>query len=201
MSETYRVVVIELDDLLPRLESGLPNLCVVVTCREPADRFAALRTPDARPLWAAGHVRRLRTDLSIRRTYGTHRRAERARDRLVERLLREGYVVNRRRDQRRVYVIELDGGHLRDVGAGHVYVGETSRSPEERFAQHRAGGRLAARGTGRRALRLRPDLAPGGFHLGKDEAEAAEAATRQRLEALGYVVRGAHTAPTRTLER
>jgi len=39
-----------------------------------------------------------------------------------------------------VYVIELESTGLGDAGPGDVYVGETSKTPEERFAIHMAGG-------------------------------------------------------------
>ena len=149
--QLYRVVVIELDDLLPRLESGLPNLLVVATLRRPEDRLRDLNQPTGR------------------------------------------------NNQRRVYVIELDHSHLAGPVSGYFYVGETSRPPEVRFEQHRtdarsaSGRRLAARGISPHVRRLRPDLAPTKFYLSKADAEAAEAATRRRLEAAGYQVRGAHT--------
>ncbi|MFZ9017054.1 MAG: hypothetical protein ACO23O_08680 [Ilumatobacteraceae bacterium] len=195
----YRIVVIELDDLLPRLESGLPNLLVSATTTSPDDRLASVNRPNGRPGWAAGHGRCIRGDLSLTKTYDRHRSAKKAAQRLVDRLRRQGYVVNGRNDQRRVYVIELDHSHLTKSVSGYFYVGETSLSPEQRFEQHRTGARsskghsLGARHIGPYVRRLRPDLAPTEFFLTEAEAAAAEADTRLRLENAGYLVRGAHT--------
>jgi hypothetical protein len=49
-----------------------------------------------------------------------------------------------------VYVIELDATGLGDVGEGAVYVGETAKTPEERFVNHKAGGIKAAKVVARR---------------------------------------------------
>ncbi len=45
-----------------------------------------------------------------------------------------------------VYVVELDATDLATRGPkGAVYVGETGLTPEERFAKHKAGGKVAVR--------------------------------------------------------
>jgi len=48
------------------------------------------------------------------------------------------------RNQRRVYVIELDADAHRSSSQPCVYAGETGRTPEERLATHKAGGRTAS---------------------------------------------------------
>jgi hypothetical protein len=60
---------------------------------------------------------------------------------------------------RRVYVIELDyaAGKRRDPRIPWVYVGSSSRSPDQRFEQHLSGYK-SARLVKRFAKRLRPDL-------------------------------------------
>ncbi len=61
--------------------------------------------------------------------------------------------------QRRVYVLELnDTAPGPESPLGKVYVGETARSPEERFATHMAGGRTASRVVTRHSLGLLPLL-------------------------------------------
>jgi hypothetical protein len=56
------------------------------------------------------------------------------------------------------YVIELDDGvGPRDSAEPWVYVGQSSRTPEERFAQHLAGFR-ASRSVRKHGVCLRPDL-------------------------------------------
>jgi hypothetical protein len=60
---------------------------------------------------------------------------------------------------RRVYVIELDqgAGRRRDPRIPWVYVGSSSRTPEERFEQHLSGYKSSGL-VKRFAKRLRPDL-------------------------------------------
>ena len=58
-----------------------------------------------------------------------------------------------------VYIVELDRICLRVPCAfAPLYVGQTAHSPEERFEQHKAGGRLAAPKPHRFGVRLRYDL-------------------------------------------
>jgi hypothetical protein len=93
-----------------------------------------------------------------------------------------------------VYVVELDREAIparlrRTRVAGCVYVGQTVKSPEERFAQHMRGGRLANTKVYQYGRRLRPDLyrAWNPFPT-RREAEAAEEALAMELERRGYVV-------------
>ena len=61
-------------------------------------------------------------------------------------------------------------------------------------AKSKKGQKLSSRWVLRHGKRLRPDLAPSGFFLTKEESEAAEAQCRLHLEEAGYIVKGAHTA-------
>jgi len=91
-----------------------------------------------------------------------------------------------------VYVIELDPTGLEDIGAGAVYVGETAKTPEDRFATHMAGGMKAAKIVARRGTRLRPDLyPPEGPFATRGEALRFERRTGNRLRHRGYRVYGA----------
>ena len=57
-----------------------------------------------------------------------------------------------------LYCVELEPKPGATSGARPpIYVGQTTRTPEERFAQHNAGYRASAHVTNR-GLRLRPDL-------------------------------------------
>lgn len=91
-----------------------------------------------------------------------------------------------------VYVIELDPTGLGEVGAGAVYVGETAKTPEGRFATHVAAGTKAAKIVARTGVRLRPDLFPpeGPFET-RAEALRFERRTGNRLRHRGYRVYGA----------
>lgn len=108
-------------------------------------------------------------------------------------------TVRRRRSKRKttaqarsarqycVYVIELDRACVKEPCAlAPVYVGQTARSPEERFAQHRDGGRLASGKAHRFGVRLRPDLVRGiGPFATRHEAEEAETAVAEALQRQG----------------
>jgi len=93
-----------------------------------------------------------------------------------------------------VYVIELHReavpARLAHAGVkGCVYVGQTIRTPDQRFAQHMRGGRLANTKVYKYGVRLRPDLYGAWNPFGtRREAEAAEEALAMELERRGYVV-------------
>jgi hypothetical protein len=97
-----------------------------------------------------------------------------------------------RRSPRRysIYVIELSRDCVAEPCAlAPVYVGQTAHTPEHRFAQHRAGGRLAAGKPHRFGVRLRYDLMKGiGPFTSRGDAEAAEKAVAAALEKRGHRV-------------
>lgn len=89
-----------------------------------------------------------------------------------------------------IYVIELSRDCVTEPCAlAPLYVGQTAHSPEHRFAQHKAGGMLAAVKPHRFGVRLRYDLMK---HIGsfssRKEAEAAEKAVAAALEKRGHRV-------------
>jgi hypothetical protein len=89
-----------------------------------------------------------------------------------------------------IYVIELSRECVREPCAlAPLYVGQTAHSPEHRFAQHKAGGRLAAGKPHRFGVRLRYDLMSLiGTFASRREAEAAEKAVAAALEKRGHRV-------------
>ena len=89
-----------------------------------------------------------------------------------------------------IYVIELSRDCIKEACAlAPVYVGQTAHSPEHRFEQHKAGGKLAAKKVYRFGKRLRLDLMNGiGPFSTREEAEAAEKAVAKALEARGHRV-------------
>ena len=89
-----------------------------------------------------------------------------------------------------VYVIELSRDCVKEACAlAPVYVGQTAHTPEDRFEQHKAGGRLAAGKPHRYGVRLRTDLMKGiGPFATRREAETAEKAVAEALERRGHRV-------------
>ena len=101
-----------------------------------------------------------------------------------------------------VYVVELredawtNSRKLRDenprgsLSQPCVYVGYTGKTPEERFEDHRGGGRLSAPLVHRYGVRMRPDLFgdTSAEITTTAEAEAAERAHAERLRSMGLRV-------------
>lgn len=89
-----------------------------------------------------------------------------------------------------IYVVELSRACVDEPCAlAPLYVGQTAHTPEHRFAQHKAGGRLAAGKPYRFGVRLRLDLMKGiGPFATRVEAEAAEQALARALERRGHRV-------------
>jgi predicted GIY-YIG superfamily endonuclease len=89
-----------------------------------------------------------------------------------------------------VYIIELSRAcTTQPCALAPVYVGQTAHTPERRFAQHKAGGRLAAGKAHKFGIKLRLDLMKGiGPFSTRKEAEAAEKAVAQALERRGHRV-------------
>ncbi len=89
-----------------------------------------------------------------------------------------------------VYVIELSRACVRTPCAlAPLYVGQTAHDPEHRFAQHKAGGKLAATKAYRYGVKLRWDLmAKVGPLSTRKEAEAAERAVAEALAGRGHPV-------------
>ena len=194
--QEYWLIVIELDDVVPRRDPQKPNLYVAKTVTPPEERFATIQRTKKKH-WYTEHVKRLRTDHVSSRTYKSSEDAKQALTKLVKRLTSDGYTVNRNTQVWTVYVIELDKTAISNPGKGYVYVGETSRTPEERFKQHRDGarnkhGRLYAGVVKQHGVRLRPDLAPRKKYFDQASAKRGEKEHFELLKSKGYQVKGGH---------
>ena len=89
-----------------------------------------------------------------------------------------------------VYVVELSRACVKEPCAlAPVYVGQTAHTPEHRFAQHKAGGKLAAPKAHKYGVRLRYDLMKRIVPCTtRKDAEAAEKAVAEALEKRGHRV-------------
>ena len=89
-----------------------------------------------------------------------------------------------------IYVIELSRTCVRTPCAlAPLYVGQTAHTPEYRFAQHKAGGKLAAGKPHQYGVRLRYDLMDGvGPFATREQAEQAERTVAAALEKRGHRV-------------
>ena len=68
-------------------------------------------------------------------------------------------------------------------------MGQTAHTPEQRFEQHKAGGKLAAGKPHKYGLKLRWDLMKGiGPFATRADAEAGERAVAEALQRRGHIV-------------
>lgn len=96
----------------------------------------------------------------------------------------------RKRPSYCVYVIELSRAcTTRACALAPLYVGQSAHTPEHRFAQHKAGGKLAAGKPHRYGVKLRYDLMKGiGPFATRRDAERAEREVASALEKRGHQV-------------
>jgi hypothetical protein len=89
-----------------------------------------------------------------------------------------------------VYIIELSRDCTKEPCAlAPLYVGQTAHDPEHRFAQHKAGGILAAGKAHHYGMKLRWDLMKRISPLtSREDAERAEKAVAAALEKRGHRV-------------
>jgi len=89
-----------------------------------------------------------------------------------------------------IYIIELSRACTKQPCAlAPLYVGQTAHTAEHRFAQHKAGGILAAPKVHKFGIKLRLDLMKGiGPASTRSEAEAIEKAVATALEKRGHRV-------------
>lgn len=191
------VIVVELDDVIPRRNPDLPNLYVALTISPIRKRFEELQRRK-RPAWIQGHIVRLRSALSEETRALEPAQARALLRDTIRNLKSKGYTVNRDPYTWCVYVIELDNAAARNPGLGVLYVGETSLTPKERFKQHMTkarnakGRNLSSSVVTKYGKKLRMDLAPGGTLYDRQAAKRAEAEWAEHLRSLGYVVKGGH---------
>lgn len=189
------VLVVELDDVVPRRNPDKSNLYVGLTIEAPAIRYERLKM-GCGPAWLQGHLVRLRDDL-VSGPFLSRDEAKHECRAAIRCLKNEGYTVNRDPRVWTVYVIELDPKGCKDPGKGFVYVGETSKTPEERYKEHIKGkrnkrGRLGSRSVRMYGQRLRMDLAPETRYFDGPSSKAAEKRWARKLEDEGYKVAGGH---------
>jgi len=94
-------------------------------------------------------------------------------------------------------VIRLADDAVGDAGAGYVYVGETSRTVEDRLDQHLTGarnsrGKLFSPVVRDHGIGLAPELMTSKVYMSKKQAQKAERRLAERLRKQGFVVEGGH---------
>ena len=194
---TYRVVVLELTNVVSRIRTDRPNIYVGVTTRTAQQLADGLNRGEHKPAWVRNNVTRTRDDLAPQQTF-THQEAKQHRDALIKELRTKGYTVNRTTDAYRTYVINLDNPDLEDPGKGYVYVGQTSKTPEQRLKEHLTGAssgkghNLASRKVFKYGTQLNYNLMTQRIYLTQQQALKAERRLAKRLRQQGYTVEGGH---------
>jgi hypothetical protein len=145
----------------------------------------------------APHVVAPRLDLTEGVAYTSAAEAKRAKRDLINELLAQGHWVNGRGTPFHVYVIELADGVGTKTGRRDrpwLYVGETSKDPQDRINQHRDGAmrgrrRIYNKDANRHFVRARKDLyedLPTVFT--REKSRQLEEETALRLKSEGYSV-------------
>ena len=193
----YRVVVLELTNVVSRIRTDRPNLYVGVTTRTPQQLADGLNNGKYTPSWARNNVVGILDTLAPAGTF-TYTEAKQLRDDLKRQLRTKGYTVNRNTTAYRTYVINLHNPNLTDPGKGYVYVGQTSKTPEQRLQEHlngtpsRKGHNLASRKVLKYGTELNYDLMTQRIYLTQKQALTAERRLAARLRQQGYTVEGGH---------
>lgn len=192
----YGVIVVELKDVVPRRDPSLPNVYVAITTMDLVRR-AELLDKGKGLKWLKDNVTSLRHDLSTAPSLASHGDAKNLKKSVISTLKSQGYTVNRNADVWTVYVIELDATATKTPGKGYIYVGETKKSPEARFAEHKGRAsngktKLYSTVVANHGVCLRMDLAPTSKLYDKDASKRAEAEWADQLRNLGYTVKGGH---------
>ena len=184
------VLVSEAEDLVPRRTPDLPNVFVTVVSQHDGNLQVAFEKKcKSKCYYARSLVKPL--SVSPLGTFDTKNDAKAYADKLKRLLAEQGYTVNPNAStQHVIYVVRLDAQKLGRPEQKCVYVGQTSKTAEERIAIHRAGGRHAAK-TWRAFLKRAKDLEPPPKPLhSKWDSLAEEVAWGEHLRALGYHVEG-----------
>jgi hypothetical protein len=203
----WRLIVVELDTSMPRRNPKLPHLYVGITKVGVEERFAELKSGAWKKEFAGKHLR-IRYDLVAE--IGTFKLQETAKVVLRwkrKSLTRLGYAVNGTSTVWHTYVVDLDPTGMTDVGKGYLYVGQTSHTPEERYAIHKApkpeppAKDLRSKVVAKRGLGLNYEimtkLSPSSPVYTQEDSLALEKTWAKKLHDMGYRVEAGDATPGR----
>jgi hypothetical protein len=184
----HKIVVLELDDVVERRDPRHPCVFVGIQRVGESSEVAHMKLPE----WVRGANSLERQDLAPATLFARKENAQKKKILVVNSLEGRGYTVNQCTTVYSLYVIELEPDPAKDGEATAVYVGETTKTPDERFQEHMSGGILASRHVARRGVCLRPDLAPRQKYHTREASRAAEERLAERLRKRGFAVYGGH---------
>ncbi len=192
---------------MPRRNPNLPHLYIANTVDTPEGRFQQLKNGKG-PEFARGKHLELRQDLNpYDGSAGDEIEAGNRLQRLVKDLTVEGYAINGISTVWHTYVVDLDATGMTDVGKGYVYVGQTSHTPEERYAIHKGpkpappAKDLRSKVVAKRGLGLNYELmtklSPSSPVYTQQDALALEKTWAKKLHNMGYRVEAGDATPGR----
>ena len=197
----YHTVIIELDSTLPRRGTDKPHLYIGTSTSTPDERLRQLQQ-GAGPAFAKGHYLTVFAESPYSKPTSDPEVAKRRLDETIERYSRLGHMVNNSRSEWSVYVIDLKQDHLEvKPKSGHVYVGSTSKTVEERVGQHEKGTetskghRLSSRYVFQHFGGLNKSLSPKEKYFTSKAAEEKEERLAEELCQKGYLVRAGQFTP------
>ncbi len=198
MESVKNIVVIELDGSFKKC-TDKPHLYVTFTSKSPAQLLEYLQAGNG-PKWISGRAVSLLPKLvpGFKPTRSVKVARQRVKDLSVS-LKSSGYAVNQDSTVYAVYVIDLDidlPTKLKNIGrrGKAVYVGQTSKTPEARYLQHKkqdgSKKNLSSRAVFQRGIGLNYGLMPSKNVYTKTAALKLEAELSLKLHNRGYRVFG-----------
>jgi len=197
----YHTVIIELDKTLPRRSSRKPHLYIETSLSNAEVRLGELQRGAGRK-FAKGHYLSVFAKSPYSKPAKDPKIAKRRLDETIEKYERLGHMVNNRRNEWSVYVVDLKQEHLGvKPKAGHVYVGSTSKTVSERVLQHKNGAKtskghsLNSRYVTKHFAGLNKTLSPKENLYTSKSAEDKEERLAEELCRKGYLVRAGQFTP------
>ncbi len=197
----YFTVIIELDSTLPRRDTDKPHLYIGTSTSNPDEHLRQLQQGNG-PAFARGHYLSVFAEPPYSKSTSDPDVAKRRLDEMIERYSQLGHMVNNSRSEWHVYVIDLKQDHLEvKPKSGHVYVGSTSKTVDERVEQHKSGAestnghRLSSRYVFQHFDGLNESLSPKGKYFTSKAAEDKEERLAEELCRKGYLVRAGEFTP------
>jgi hypothetical protein len=190
----FWVTAIETQDVVQRRHIDYPNIYFKTTKRSPQEIFEKLQSGKSKS-WAAKNVVGILTE-HCSGPHSDKKSADEVRKTKRKQLEADKYTINMDTTTWRVYVIELIPEKSPDGKTTPLYVGETSKTPEERFIEHRdklrnEKGKLYSVKAGGAVKEIRYDLFPlekDNHIYSKTAAESAESAWIEKLRLDGFFV-------------
>ena len=197
----YHTVIIELDSTLPRRDTDKPHLYIAnSTCT--SEVYLLQLQQGAGPAFAKGHYLSIFAESPYSKPTCDPEVAKRRLDETIEKYSRLGHMVNNSKSEWHVYVIDLKQDHLKvKPKSGHVYVGSTSKTVDQRVQQHKNGSetskghRLSSRYVLEHFGGLNKLLSPKENYFTSRAAEEKEERLAEELCRKGYLVRAGEFTP------